>query len=509
MKRNNAWRMGSGFLSAVTAAAVVVPAAPVAVASKVVTAPLAVAPAALPSFPYGGPPGDPYACMAVDVIGCSIVFGGSGIPIPHQNYIDAVNERFIQPLHPGFTPQALFTPEGLQPFTGAKTLPLDVSMAQGLTILQLAVQQQLNSGHAVNLYGYSQSASIDTLLMRQLLALPEDQRPDADQLTFTFLGNPNTPNGGLMQIFNLPEFGGSVPIASLGLTLNGATPDGPWTTNNYTLEYDGFADFPRYPLNVLANLNAMAGILYAHNQYPMLPMTPDGQLANAILLPGSVDFLGELPDGVTASTATNYWMIPTEDLPLLEPFRGSPFGNAIADLIQPSLRVLVNLGYGQIEHGWDAGPANVPTTMGLFPDVNPMDVLTALFHGAQQGWQDFVHGLGSLSSAVPDGPDAGIDFAAFTMPSLFEIANAFSSSIAAINGALMVTGDIVNALTTSLPAAMAQVFFSELSQGDLVDAIGLPLAAATGLGSLAAGFELIGIMHATSQIQAELAGLFG
>ncbi|MEB3051504.1 hypothetical protein KV112_17465 [Mycolicibacter sp. MYC123] len=44
---------------------------------------------------------------------------------------------------------------------------------------------------------------------------------------------------------------------------------------------------------------------------------------------------------------------------------------------------------------------------------------------------------------------------------------------------------------------------------DLLDAFGLVLAAATGLGSLAAGFELVGIMHAVSQIQAEWAGLFG
>ena len=203
MTLNNAWRTSSGLLSMVTAAALVVPAAQAtAVGTNRV---LAVSPAALPTFPFGGPPGDPYACMEADVFGCSIVFGGSGIPIPHQDYIDAVNERFIQPLNPGFTPQALFTPEGLQPFTGVKTLPLDVSMAQGLTILQQAVDKQFDLGHVVNLYGYSQSASIDTLLMRQYLALPEDQRPGADQLSFTFLGNPNTPNGGLMQIFNLPE----------------------------------------------------------------------------------------------------------------------------------------------------------------------------------------------------------------------------------------------------------------------------------------------------------------
>jgi hypothetical protein len=32
-------------------------------------------------------------------------------------------------------------------------------------------------------------------------------------------------------------------------------------------EYDGFADFPQYPLNVLADLNAIAGLLYVHPPY--------------------------------------------------------------------------------------------------------------------------------------------------------------------------------------------------------------------------------------------------
>lgn len=469
----------------------------------------AVTPTALPTFPFGGPPGDPYACMAADVVGCSIVFGGSGIPIPHQDYIDAVNERFIQPLHPGFTPQALFTPEGLQPFTGIKTLPLDTSMAQGLTILRPVVQQQLDAGHHVNLYGYSQSASIDTLLMREYLALPADQRPGVDQLSFTLLGDPNNPNGGMLQIFNLPQLDGYPSIPSLGVTFNGATPDVPYSTNIYTLEYDGFADFPRYPLNLLADLNAVAGIVYTHNQYPMLPMTPEGQLANAILLPGSVDYQGALPDGVTASAATNYWMIPTENLPLLEPFRGSPFGNAIADLVQPALRVLVNLGYGQIDHGWDAGPANVPTTMGVLPtDINASEVFTALANGAQQGWQDFIHDLGSLSSAAPD-LDAVADGAAFTMPSLTDVANALSGSLAALYATLLPTGDILNALTTTLPAYMAQVFVAEISQGDIFNAVGLPLAAAVGLGSIAAGFEVFSIQNPMAQVSADLAGLFG
>jgi hypothetical protein len=32
-------------------------------------------------------------------------------------------------------------------------------------------------------------------------------------------------------------------------------------------EYDGFADFPAYPINVLADLNAVAGVAFVHAEF--------------------------------------------------------------------------------------------------------------------------------------------------------------------------------------------------------------------------------------------------
>ncbi len=54
-----------------------------------------------------------------------------------------------------------------------------------------------------------------------------------------------------------------------------------YPTAIYTLEYDGFADFPQYPLNLLADLNAVAGIVYVHPTYFSLPLS---QVNNAIEL---------------------------------------------------------------------------------------------------------------------------------------------------------------------------------------------------------------------------------
>jgi hypothetical protein len=47
------------------------------------------------------------------------------------------------------------------------------------------------------------------------------------------------------------------------------------------------------------------------------------------------------------TTLTDYYMVPTENLPLLQPLRALPInGNPLADLVQPDLTVIVNLGYG-------------------------------------------------------------------------------------------------------------------------------------------------------------------
>ncbi len=52
-------------------------------------------------------------------------------------------------------------------------------------------------------------------------------------------------------------------------------------------------------------------------------------------------------------------------LPLLDPLRLVPVvGDPLADLLQPDLQVLVNLGYGSIADGWSPGDADVATPMG-------------------------------------------------------------------------------------------------------------------------------------------------
>src|SRR5258705_7062484 len=160
-------------------------------------------------------------------------------------------------------------------------------------------------------------------------------------LNFTLLGDPMNPNGGLLERFV------GLTIPSGGLDFYGATPGNSFPTKIYTQEYDGYADFPQYPINFLSDLNAFFGSAFVHGSYPILTAT---QLGTAITLPTAGD------------TTTTYYMIPTPNLPLLDPVRAIPFiGNPIADLVQPDLTVLVDLGYGSTPQGWSTGRRNAPT----------------------------------------------------------------------------------------------------------------------------------------------------
>jgi hypothetical protein len=304
------------------------------------------------------------------------------------------------------------------------------------------------------------------------------------------------PNGGFLSRFpglNLP---------SLGLPFYGATPENAFPTTNYTLEYDGFADFPRYPLNFLADLNAGLGIIFVHTTYADLTSE---QVNNAIALP-------------TTDPTQKYYIIPTENLPLLEPLRLIPvIGTPLADLLQPALKVIVNLGYGDPKYGWsNEGFANQPTTFGFIPDVDWGEVANLFVAGVAQGVQDFVadvspggvmwQQLAALHLPKP-GPapvfptPAGVISGLQT--AITDIAYTISNSSAALYAAALPTADIINALVTMLPAYDATLLLGGIQQalsGDvingLVNAIGLPLAATVGLGTTASLIEVLVLLQA-------------
>ena len=312
----------------------------------------------------------------------ALIMGGTGNPGPDSDYVASVNTLFVQPLYPGADPVGLYTPEQEFPLTGLDTETYDQSVAQGVSNLNSAITQTY-AGQDLVVLGYSQSATIATDEMNALDALDPGDRPDPTDLHFVLIGDPNNPDGGFFERF------AGLYIPFIDETLNGATPaDTPYPTDIFTIQYDLWADFPQYPLDVPADINALFGYYYAHLEYPDLDSS---QVGDAVVLPVSPDYYAD-------GGQTTYYEILTQDLPLLGPLRAVPYlGPIVADLAQPDLRVIIDLGYGD-------GYANVATTAGLFPLVNPVTVLDELALGAEQGVQAALVDSGLLP--VSDLPDA-------------------------------------------------------------------------------------------------------
>jgi hypothetical protein len=457
----------------------------------------------------------------------ALILGGTGLPTPPQSYVDAVEHVYLIPRGlGGYTPQVVTTPEQAYPITGVNSISVDTSAAQGVTALDDAIKTQLAAGpdpanNHVVVFGYSQGAAVASQEAAQLAA--SSNPPSPDQLSFILVGDPSNPNGGINQRFQVP--GAPLSLPSLGTTFNNAPAvSNTYPTANYTQEYDGFADFPQYPINLLADLNAYVGIFTQHFSY--VDLTPE-QMNSAIVLP------------TEGNTTTTYYMIPTPNLPLLVPVRLIPLiGNPLADLLQPDLRVLVNLGYGSIDNGWSPGPANVPTPIGLFPtNINPVDVVTALAKGIPQGVTNALNDLKSptlFDFSSLSGFLAGFNTVGFTQtdsPSVLQVLAGFT---AFGNGGVPVSnsGGVVNTLTgvisqdiavvkpladsalalgVSLPLYDAELFGSQLAAGNLVNAVGLPIAADLGLAPYVliagAAFPIIGAAATTVTQLAELTGL--
>jgi hypothetical protein len=446
----------------------------------------------------------------------ALIMDGTGGPNPAPSYVGAVQNLYLTPSGYGaYTPMPLTTPEQSYPLTGVNSLPIDTSIAQGVTILDGAIRQQTDAGNHVVVFGYSQSSLVATQEAANLAASPNPPHPD--QVSFILVGDEANPNGGIITRFEVP--GAPLALPSLGATFNNPPTTGsPYPTSVYTLEYDGFADFPQYPINLVSDLNAFVGMFTQHFGYANL--TPQ-QINSAVLLP-------------TTGGTTKYYMIPQANLPLLAPVRLLPLiGNPLADLVQPDLAVIVNLGYGSITNGWSPGPANVPTPIGVWPtNINPADVLTALGNGIPQGVTNALNDLKSpqlidfspLSLLLSGLNTHGLTPSA--TPSLLQLLGGFAiltnvgntgGTVTPANfGSSLITlpkplGDTALAIVVSIPQYDAQLFTSQLASGNVLNAVGLPIAATAGLVPyvLIAGvvFPVVGAVATTVTQVAQLTGL--
>jgi hypothetical protein len=214
----------------------------------------------------------------------------------------------------------------------------------------------------VIIYGYSQSAVVASEYKKT--HLDSTPRP----VTYLLVSNPARPNGGILERFR----GLTIPI--LNITTSGATPTNGADTYDIARQYDGWSDFPVYPLNILATANAIAGIVYLHGTYES-EITPETDLTTT-------------HSDIRQYGDTTYYTIGTDRLPILLPLRDIGIPDPILAMLDAPLRVIIEQGYDR-----NLSPG-VPTPAQFFriPDLigDAVNLLAAIPVGIDDGISDAI-----------------------------------------------------------------------------------------------------------------------
>jgi hypothetical protein len=156
----------------------------------------------------------------------------------------------------------------------------------------------------------------------------------SDNVNFVLAGNPERPNGGILARFPAGTY---IPI--LGITGGNATPATGAPVAMVTQQNDGIADAPAYPLNLVADLNALLGAYYLHG----------GGTSDSV---GAYSNVDPNADGNIITTSGNMTdiLVPTTApgaLPLFIPLAQAGVPQPILVALDPAVRAIIETGYNR------------------------------------------------------------------------------------------------------------------------------------------------------------------
>ena len=345
------------------------------------------------------------------------IMSGTGVPTPDQDYLTSVEALYLTPFS-SYSFEPLTTPEQFCPIvcvSGEPSLTFGESVNQGVGELNSVIVPALTGGaNDVSVLGYSQSATVATVEMNDLIN-NTPANVNLSDLSFTLLGDPNSPIGGILDRFQFPDGVGQfslspepqhVPFLDIPLSL-ATTPTDPFTTDIYTGEYDGWADFPEDPSNIFADINALIGIETVHPYYP--DPTPGVNLDTTNMID-----LGTIGN-------TTFYDIPAPLPTLAFMYDGGPAGLFFYDLFSPYAILTDDWAYGNPGdpgagfevNGVDpigvAGPWQVDATgqlvesgvAGFIPKMDPLQMLAGMEYA---GVQTFVGPIDDLLEDAGQSP---------------------------------------------------------------------------------------------------------
>jgi PE-PPE domain len=141
------------------------------------------------------------------------IMSGTGVPTPDSGYLSSVESLYLSQDLPSFNDysfQAVTTPEQFCPIvcnSSEPSLGFGDSVNQGVTDLNNAILGPLQGDNDVAVLGYSQSATVATVEMNDLINSPDGA--NLNELSVTLLGDPNSPIGGILDRFSSPTASGN------------------------------------------------------------------------------------------------------------------------------------------------------------------------------------------------------------------------------------------------------------------------------------------------------------
>jgi hypothetical protein len=243
-----------------------------------------------------------------------------GLP-PYSVLSSGVGENWF----PGTTPAVVKYPATAGLLSGFFKPTADQSMAIGQQVLNTDILNATTSpDQKVVVAGESLGAMVIDREEAYLAADPN--APSPDQLSFIEFSNPER---GLANTY-LPA---GIHVPFLGYTTENP-PVSQYDTTIVYHQYDGFADPPDRPWNLLADANAFAGINHYHLYTEFTSQTQVVEVSSV------TNSLG--------GTTTTY-VVPATTLPLLMPLQTFGVPAPIVDHLNSVLTPMVNQGYSQYD----------------------------------------------------------------------------------------------------------------------------------------------------------------
>ncbi len=262
---------------------------------------------------------------------------------------------------------------------------------QSIALGQAAVVQDISTANPsptnpVTVVGYSEGAAAASNLV-------PDYGPSSN-VNFVLLGDPENPDGGILA--RLPT-GTTIPL--LGITADGPTSSTGAPVVIVTQEYDGIADAPAYPLDVVADANALLGFYYVHPNY---------EAVNPNASTNIVTTSGNLTEILVPA--------PVGELPLEMPLAALGVPQPILVALDPALRAIINVGYPPSSPDV-AGTAGDPAQQVEFALLPPASALPGDAQAVVVGFVTTAQLLpGALVASVPGGSSLPAPFVLSTSP---------------------------------------------------------------------------------------------